>query len=40
MDRYLFDAFPDKPVDPAASGPRNLEVSLRAEIHKASSRLL
>ncbi|MGW5280571.1 PP2C family protein-serine/threonine phosphatase [Streptomyces collinus] len=29
VGRYLFDAFPDNPADPAASGARNLEQSLR-----------
>ncbi|MFF3634185.1 PP2C family protein-serine/threonine phosphatase [Streptomyces sp. NPDC002250] len=30
VGRYLFDAFPDSPRDPSASGARNLEASLRA----------
>lgn len=29
IGRYLFDAFPDNPDDPAASGNRNLEASMR-----------
>jgi serine phosphatase RsbU (regulator of sigma subunit) len=29
VDRYLFDVFPDNPNDPAATGMRNLEASLR-----------
>lgn len=29
VGRYLFDAFPDNPNDPAASGARNLRASLR-----------
>ncbi|GAA2804787.1 SpoIIE family protein phosphatase [Kitasatospora sp. CM 4170] len=29
IGRYLFDVFPDNPNDPAASGARNLEASLR-----------
>ncbi|RZU36143.1 serine phosphatase RsbU (regulator of sigma subunit) [Streptomyces sp. BK022] len=29
VGRYLFDAFPDNPADPGASGARNLEASLR-----------
>ncbi|WP_329274228.1 PP2C family protein-serine/threonine phosphatase [Streptomyces sp. NBC_00691] len=29
VGRYLFDAFPDNPGDPAATGARNLEASLR-----------
>ncbi|WP_225824075.1 PP2C family protein-serine/threonine phosphatase [Streptomyces naphthomycinicus] len=29
VGRYLFDVFPDNPDDPAASGARNLEMSLR-----------
>ncbi|MFD5465659.1 PP2C family protein-serine/threonine phosphatase [Kitasatospora sp. NPDC127059] len=29
VGRYLFDVFPDNPDDPAATGARNLEVSLR-----------
>ncbi|MEU7426270.1 SpoIIE family protein phosphatase [Streptomyces sp. NPDC040750] len=30
VGRYLFDVFPDNPRNPSASGPRNLEASLRA----------
>ncbi|MER6470944.1 PP2C family protein-serine/threonine phosphatase [Streptomyces collinus] len=30
VGRYLFDAFPENPDDPSASGARNLEASLRA----------
>ncbi|MEU4167172.1 SpoIIE family protein phosphatase [Streptomyces sp. NPDC026665] len=29
VGRYLFDVFPDRPGDPAATGMRNLEASLR-----------
>jgi serine phosphatase RsbU (regulator of sigma subunit) len=29
VGRYLFDVFPDRPDDPAATGMRNLEASLR-----------
>ena len=29
LGRYVFDAFPDNPADPGASGTRNLDASLR-----------
>ncbi|WP_225850390.1 PP2C family protein-serine/threonine phosphatase [Streptomyces sp. HPF1205] len=32
IGRYLFDVFPDNPHDPAATGARNLEASLRRVI--------